>query len=126
MAQRLGSAEQPVHLVTEGLTFWTAKFFQIEKAGLVSLAIPETANVVEALNSQLVIWLKDDWETRGKHFKAGSVVMADPAALRGEDGAIELVVAPSGSVVVQEVRVTPDGMMVSMLDNVRGRLDRFT
>lgn len=126
VAQRLGSAEQPVHLVTEGLTFWTAKFFQIEKAGLVSLAIPETANVVEALNSQLVIWLKDDWETRGKHFKAGSVVMADPAALRGEDGAIELVVAPSGSVVVQEVRVTPDGMLVSMLDNVRGRLDRFT
>ncbi|HTO05398.1 MAG TPA: prolyl oligopeptidase family serine peptidase [Opitutus sp.] len=126
VAQRLGSAKHPVHLVTEGLTFWTAKFFQIEQAGLVRLDIPETANVVEALNGQLVIWLKHDWETHGKNFKAGSVVVADPVALRGGEGAIELVVAPSGSVVVQEVRVTPDGMLVAMLDNVRGRLDRFT
>lgn len=126
LAQRLGSADQPVHLVTEGLTFWTANFFQIREDSIVPLAIPETANVVEALKGQLVIHLKDPWTAGGKTFAAGSVIVADPTVFAGENGAMELVVAGSGSLVVEEVRVAPDSIYVAMLDNVRGRLDRFT
>jgi prolyl oligopeptidase len=126
VAQRLGSAEKPIHVVTEALTFWTAKFHQIDDGKLGALAIPETATVVEALNGQIVIWLKKEWTTNGKNFPAGSVVVADPAALRGGTGAVDLIVSGEGSVAVQDVRVAPNGIYVSMLDNVRGRLDRFT
>jgi prolyl oligopeptidase len=125
LAQRLGSEDNAVHLVTEGTTFWTAKFYQLTPGGVVSLAIPATANVIEALDGRLVIWLKEDWAVNGKAFAAGSVIVADPAALRGGEGAIDLVVAGAGNVVVQDVRVGPRGIFVAMLDNVRGRLDRF-
>jgi prolyl oligopeptidase len=126
VAQRLGSAEAPIHLVTEALTFWTASFHQIQADRLVPLSIPESATVVEALNGQLVIWLKHDWQSGARSFTSGSVIVADPAALRGEKGSIDLVVQGGGHVVVQDVRVAPDGIYVTLLDNVRGRLDRVT
>ncbi len=126
LAQRLGSGAQAIHLVTEGRTFWTRKFFQIVGDERVRLEIPETASVVDALEGRLVIWLKEDWKQGGEEFAAGSVIVAEPSALRGGAGAIERVVAGSGRVVVQDVHAGRDGIFVAMLDNVRGRLDRFT
>ncbi len=126
LAQRLGSGAEAVHLITEGKTFWTRSVFQIVGDERVRLEIPETASVMDAWGGRLAIWLKEDWTRGGETFAAGSVVVADPAALRGGAGAIERVVAGSGSLVVQDVQAGRDGIFVAMLDNVRGRLDRFT
>lgn len=125
LAERLGTGVDAVHLLTEGLTFWTAKFFLIEAGGLKALAIPETATVVDAFEGRLVLWLKEDWAVGGESFVAGSVVVADQEALTGGAGRIEKMVTPTETVVVQDVRVAADGVLVAMLDNVRGRLERF-
>lgn len=122
---RLGSGADAVHLVNEGLTFWTAKFFQIEGRDLKALAIPATANVVDAFEGKLVIWLKENWAVGGKEFGAGSVVLAELGVLRGEGGEVELLVAQEGSVVVEKVDVADASIVVTLLDNVRGRLMRI-
>lgn len=125
VGQRLGSGPDAVHLVNEGLTFWTAKFFQIEGGELKELAIPATARVVDAFEGKLVIWLKEDWTVSGKNFGAGSVVLAELGALRGEGGKVELLIAQEGSVVVEDVTVAEASVVVTLLDNVRGRLMRI-
>lgn len=126
LARRLGSGAEAVHVLVEGTTFWTSKFFLIEGDALTPLAIPETANVVDALKGRLVIWLKEDWARAGTEpFKAGSVVIADPRSLAGEAGAVELLVAADEHTVVQAVEVGSDDVLVTYLDNVRGRLMRL-
>ena len=124
-ARRLGDGPDAIHLVQEGLTFWTSRSAQLIAGRPTDLAVPATARIVDAFRGRLVIWLKEDWTAQGKTFTAGSVVVADPAALRGGQGTIDLVVASAASIVVNDVDVATDGILVSVLDNVRGRLFRF-
>lgn len=124
-ARRHGSGADAIHLIRESLTFWTSKSFQLLDGKSHELAVPPTANIVDAFRGRLVIWLKQDWNVQGRTFTAGSVVIADPAALRGGAGRIDPIVASAPSLVVRDVDVVPDGILVTVLDNVRGRLHRF-
>ncbi len=134
-AERLRTAAGDIDLVSEGTTFWTSDYFQLVGEELRPLAIPESAVVVDATRSsdqrgRLVIWLRDDWKVGDDTFPAGAVVVADPAALVGDEGTggeggIELVAAPTEEEVVNGVRVAPQGILVTMLDRVRGRLYRY-
>ncbi|HEU5161527.1 MAG TPA: prolyl oligopeptidase family serine peptidase, partial [Thermoanaerobaculia bacterium] len=105
--------------------------------GVRRLALPETAEVVDGFRGRLVVRLQDDWQLGEGMIRAGSVILVDPAAIRdgGRHGreprgidppALELLVEPSASQVVEEVEVTDGSILVTMLDNVRGRLYRFT
>ncbi|HEX7037757.1 MAG TPA: prolyl oligopeptidase family serine peptidase [Pseudomonadales bacterium] len=124
-AERLRSAGAPIDLVTEQTTFWTFRYHQLLRSGLVPLELPPTAIVEDAFDGRLVIKLEEDWPRGGRTFAAGAVVIADPAALRGGEGDVEPVVEPSAGEVVSEVAVVPQGILVAMLDNVRGRVYRY-
>jgi prolyl oligopeptidase len=125
-ARRIRTGKEDLTLVTEDLTFWEQKRFQLLNGGLVPLAIPATARVIDGWQDRLVIELKLPWTLSGVTYPAGAIVLVDPALLRGEAGRSELLVAPSASLVVGAVEVTDHGILVSALDNVRGRLYRFT
>jgi len=124
-AEQLGRGPDTIHILKEQLTFWTANFFEIEGNEPKPLAIPATANVVDAFRGRLVIWLKDNWSIAGTTFTAGSVVIADPAALRRAGNGVELIVAGDAHTIVTGVNVTVNGIIVTRLENVRGRLDRY-
>jgi prolyl oligopeptidase len=125
-ARRLHTAAADIDLVTESLTTWTAKHFQLVDGRLLALGLPPSAVVVDGFRGRLVVRLRDDWAFRGAEYRAGSVVVVEPEALRGGKGAGELLVAPTAGEVVESVRVTPDAILVGMLDNIRGRLYRYT
>ena len=124
-AEQLGRGPDTIHILKEQLTFWTANFFEIEGNEPKPLAIPATADVVDAFRGRLVIWLKDNWSIAGTTFTAGSVVIADPAALRRAGSGVELIVAGDAHTIVTGVNVTVNGIIVTRLENVRGRLDRY-
>lgn len=97
------------------------------------LALPPTAQVVDGFRGRLVLRLQDDWTVGDATIRAGSVVLVDPAAVRAGRApvamaapALEVLVAPSASQVVEGVNVTDEAILVTVLDNVRGRLYRFT
>ncbi|HKB89025.1 MAG TPA: hypothetical protein VKC60_00780, partial [Opitutaceae bacterium] len=73
-AHRVRMAEGDVDLVTESLTFWTEKVFQVIDGKLQLLAVPLTARVVDGYRGKLVIWLKENWAVGGTTYTAGSVV----------------------------------------------------
>jgi prolyl oligopeptidase len=125
-ARRLRTATGDIDLVTESLTFWTARHFQFIDGHLEALALPPSAVVVDGFRGRLVVRLRDDWAFNGANYRAGSVVLVDPAALRGKKGDSELLVAPTATEVVEHVHVTPAAIFVGMLDNIRGRLYRYT
>jgi prolyl oligopeptidase len=142
-ARRLRTTPADIDLLTEQPTFWTARTWRLASDGaLQPLALPPTARVIDAFRGRLVVWLKEDWTVstvaagtpitgpgpKTKTFPAGAVVAIDPAALRAEKiaaGALETIVTPSATEVVNAVNVTERGVLVAMLDHVRGRLHRF-
>lgn len=123
--RRLVSRDGDIDLITEQRTFWKARHWQLLDGRLLPLAIPETATVVDAYDGRLVLWLKRDWSFAGCRFPAGAVVVASPRLLRGGAGGIDLVVAPTPTRVVTGVDATPTGLLVTLLDDVRGRLRRY-
>ncbi len=125
-ARRVRAKEGDIDLVSEGLTFWTRKNYQIAGTGLKPLELPPTARIVGGFRGRLAIWLKEDWTRGDTTFPSGAVLVAEVAALRGEPGRIELVVESTPQLVVKEVEPTPAGILVSALDEVRGRLYRLT
>jgi prolyl oligopeptidase len=125
-ARRLRTKAGDIDLVNESLTFWTAKHFQLVDGKLLELALPLSAVVIDGFRGRLVVRLRDDWDFHGSHYREGSVVLVEPAALRGGPGAGELLVAPTDKEVVERVHVSPDAILVGTLDNVRARLYRYT
>ncbi|MBI5766884.1 MAG: S9 family peptidase [Verrucomicrobia bacterium] len=125
-ARRLHWAGGSLDLVTEQLTFWEGKFFQFLDGRLRPLALPATTDIEGAFRGRLVLRLKEDWTIHGATYRTGSVVLAEPAALRGEKGTVELALAPTASEVVEAVRVNQDSLYATILDHVRGRLARLT
>ena len=124
--RRIRTQAGHIDLVSEGLTFWTSRHAQLIDGGLRRLEVPPTANVVDGIDGQLVLWLKEDWGVGGRTLVAGTVVAADPATLRaGGTPKLEVIVAPTAAEVVKDVDVTSSGVLVTMLENVRGRLNRF-
>ncbi len=124
-ARRIRTSEGDIDILTDRITTWRAQVFQIRAGGRMErLELPETANIDGGHKGALVVSLKEDWTRGGVTYPNGSVLLADPAALRGGDGRITVLVQPSASEVVQAVHPMPQGILVTMLDNVRGRLYR--
>lgn len=125
-ARRLRTAAGNIDLVSEQLTFWTARHWLAIDGKLAALDLPPTAEVVDGFRGALVLALKDDWTVKGATHRAGSVVLVAPTAAQGGAGEIEDILAPDAEEVVQAVSVSADAVLITLLDNVRGRMDRFT
>ncbi len=115
-----------VDLLTESPTFWTSQTSEIVDGKLRPLAIPPTAQIRDGYHGRLLLWLKEDWTFGGATYPSGAVVLADLEALRGAPGKVEMVVAPNAHAIVRGVDPTASGILVTMLDDVRGKLLRYT
>lgn len=127
--RRIRTERGDIDLVTESETTWTSKSSQILGGALHPLALPASAVIQGGFRGRLVVSLQEDWSHGGKRMAAGSVVLVDPASLRAGSAAApapEILIEPSESAIVEDVSVTDEGILVTVLDNVRGRLYRFT
>ena len=124
-ARRIRTSSGDIDLVTDGITFWKRRYFQLVRGALERLDVPETAVISDGYQGRLLIRLKADWQRASQRFQAGSVLLADPAALRGGSGEIQLLVPPATNEVVQGMAAIPQGIFVTLLDDVRGRLYRY-
>ncbi|HEV8240770.1 MAG TPA: prolyl oligopeptidase family serine peptidase [Thermoanaerobaculia bacterium] len=122
---RLRSDGGDVDLVSEGPDFWTNSYQQLVGDKLEKLELPPTAEISDIFGGRLVVSLKDDWQRGDQTFKQDSVLIVDPAALRGGAGKVDVLVEAAPNEVVEAVGAAKSGILVTMLDNVRGRLYRY-
>jgi prolyl oligopeptidase len=125
---RIHTSAGDIDLVEEDKTFWTARRQRLTgvpaEPRAQALDLPESAVLAGGFGGRLVVGLQDDWPVGARTLRAGSVVVVDPEGKR----AVETLVEPAAGEVVetQEVVVTDRSVLVPLLENVRGRLDRFT
>jgi prolyl oligopeptidase len=128
---RLRSDGGDVDLVADNRTFYETDFYQLLPDGsLHRLELPATARINDVYAGRLIVSLKDDWQRGERKFTRDSVLLADPTVLRatGEGarrGDLDVLAESSGSEVVLGAVAAKSGILVTVLDNVRGRLYRY-
>jgi prolyl oligopeptidase len=115
-------------LIERGVTFFESETSLLTPSGIRKLKLPKKASVVELFDGQLIVKLKEDWPAAGPQFTQGMLVAIDLAQAIARPDALHptIVVAPSARQSVEAVSATKTGLVVTMLDNVRGRASVFT
>ena len=124
---RLSSSGDDIDLLVEGLTFWTSQRYQLIDGNKHALDLPVSAVVNGAFQGRLIISLKEDWVRGDTTYPQGAVLVADTSALRdGNNGVIDVLIKPDPSTVVEAVATTDSTVLVTVLENVRGKIYRYS
>jgi prolyl oligopeptidase len=115
-------------VIQRGVTFFESESYLLTAAGVRKLDLPKKSSIVELFDGQLVVKLDEDWSAAGAQFKQGTLVSIDLAQATARPDALKptIVVAPGARQSVQAVAASKTGLIVTMLDNVRGRASVFT
>ncbi|HEY1447741.1 MAG TPA: prolyl oligopeptidase family serine peptidase [Caulobacteraceae bacterium] len=100
----------------------------LTQAGVRRLAIPLKANVTDLVAGRVIVELDEAWEVGGASFAPGSLAELDLDAVKADPGAPrpKLVWAQGPRESLGEVASTRDKLLISTLDNVRGRAFVFS
>ncbi len=106
--------------------FYRGSYFIILGQRLVKLDIPEDASLQGFFKDQLLIALRSDWTVGNTTYPQDALLAIDLDAFLAGDRAFELLFEPSERVSLGGVTHTLDYLLMTTLDNVRGRLYRLT
>jgi len=96
--------------------------------GPLRLAIPGKASVSDMVAGRVIIQTREEWRPGAKTFPAGALVSVDLAQLKADPAHLKptLIYAAGPREATVEVGATKASLLVSALDNVNGRVLRFT
>ncbi len=101
-------------ILQRALDFFRSEFRLVTPSGTVGLNLPQKAELEGLVHGQLIVKLNQAMAD----LPAGSLVSLD---LSTPQGMPRLILAPTARQAVEEVGVTPDCIVLTMLDEVRGR-----
>jgi prolyl oligopeptidase len=106
--------------------FFRGSYFIILGQRLVKLDIPEDASLQGFFKDQLLIALRSDWTVGDTTYPQDALLAIDLDDFLGGDRSFELLFEPSERVSLDGVTYTLNHLLMTTLDNVRGRLYRLT
>ncbi|MEP6501817.1 MAG: prolyl oligopeptidase family serine peptidase [Betaproteobacteria bacterium] len=115
-------------VINRGMTFFESENYLVTPAGVRKLGLPEKAAILELFDGQLIVKLEQDWQAGGVKVAQGSVVAIDLAQATAKPGSLQptIVFAPTARQSVETVAATKNALIVTTLDNVRGRATLYT
>jgi prolyl oligopeptidase len=112
-------------VITRGVTFFQNEHYLVTPHGGRKLALPPKSDIDDLVAGRLIVTLREDWSPMpgGTAFKAGSVISLDLSSAEADPDhlAAMLVWAPGPRQALSEVSATRNRLVVTGLDNVRGR-----
>ena len=123
------SQDHVLPLVVEGTDFFHSKTFLIGAKGNRRVAIPEKSQLVDMVDGRVIIQTQEEWKPKGaeKAFPAGSLLSVNLVDLRANPASLKptLIYTPGPREALQGAVAAKDVLLVSTLDNVRGRMLTF-
>ena len=105
--------------------FFHNETFVLTDAGPRRLVMPEKASLVDMIDGRVIIQSQEAWTPAGATtaFPAGSLLSVDLTALKADPARLRptLIYAPTAKQALQGASATKNMLVVSILDNVRGR-----
>ncbi len=108
-------------------TFRTETYI-LGPGGAQRVAMPAKADLSEMIDGRVIIQTREDWNPAGTSFPAGSLLAVDLAQLKADPGHLKpiLVYTPGPREALEGATSSKGVLLVSILDNVRGRTLLFT
>lgn len=110
-------------LVSRPLDTFTSQTYVLTAKGPRLLAIPEKAQPIDMVDGRVIIRSQEDWSAGGKQFPAGTLLSVDLAQLKADPAHLKptLIYRPGPRDALDQAAASKDLLLVSVLDNVRGR-----
>jgi len=106
-------------LIHRGVSFFDERYLRLDPDGLHPIDLPRKLQLWGLLQGRLILSINEDFKADdGRIFTAGSLLSIDPAAPRHMP---QLLFTPNSHQAVNEVGVSRGAVLVTLLDNVRGR-----
>ncbi len=113
-------------LIDRPLDTWNSETYVLGPKGPKKLGIPGKARPSDLVDGRVIIQSQEAWTPagRGKSFAAGTLLSVDLARLKANPAHLHptLVYAPGPREALQGATAAKDVLLVSTLDNVRGRM----
>lgn len=106
--------------------FFRGTYFMILGERLVKLDIPDDASLQGLFKDQLLLTLRSDWTVGDTTYPQDALLAIDLDDFLAGDRSFELLFEPSERVSLDGVTYTLNYLLMTTLDNVRGRLYRLT
>jgi prolyl oligopeptidase len=119
---KLEDGENTYPVIYEGLTFYTMDRYVYKEGEMTRLPIPQDARTAGLFRNQLFVELKSDWQ----QFKQGAVIYAQMPDVLAGTAEYQLFVQPDERSAILDIQFLRNAIVVNWLDNVRGRLERYT
>ncbi len=113
-----------VPVIAHRPSFFQGSTLVVADGGTERLDLPLDADPM-VVDGQLVVYLRSDWDAGGESFAQGSLVAMDLDDFRAGDREFVTVFAPTDRQTVEGTSTTRSSLLVTTLDEVRGRLTRF-
>jgi prolyl oligopeptidase len=116
-------------VIFHSLDTFTSETYVLGPKGVRRIAIPQKAGLSDMVDGRVIVSLREDWTPPGstRSFPSGSIVSLDLAQLKADPAHPKptLVYAPGPREAFDGTSSTKNVLMVSILDNVRGRVLLF-
>jgi prolyl oligopeptidase len=125
----MDSGEETIALVDQSLTFFTGAYHVIGPDGkLTSLPLQESADLAGFYAGRLLFTLREAWEVDGQTHAQGALLAINAAVFQatGKLPSIETIYTPDERTSIEGVTVSRSGLYVTLLQNVKGRILRFS
>lgn len=119
------SNDKQISVLLDSFSFWKRQYYQWVDGARIELKLPEDAQLMGFYENHFVISLKSDWQYGESSFGAGSVLLATPDTLQSGKGDIQLLAAQSNEFIVEQIRVTSQGIAIVAMEDVKSSLYFF-
>lgn len=118
--------DQRYDVVVRTPAFFRAEVFLLLGGRLVKLDVPPDVDMQGVFAEHLLFALRSDWTVGGATYKAGSLLAASLDDFLRGSRRFEVLFSPGPRSSLGQVTSTRDRVLVTTLDNVRGRMASFT
>jgi len=124
--QTIFTPEGRYDLVVRTPAFFRSEQYLVLAGRLVRLDIPEDANLEEIFKEHLLISLRSDWTVGGRTYPADALLAIGLDDFLRGIWTFDLLFEPTAKTSLGKVSATRDRIIMTTLDNVRGRLSSLT
>lgn len=114
--------------VVQATSFFEAKLWELSGSTARQVPIPLSSEFKGVVDGQLIFQLRKSFEHKGQKFVPGTLLSAD-LKKSVQSKALErvrMLFTPGASQAIADVEITPSQVFVNYLEDVRGRLVRFS
>ena len=110
--------------IIEGPTFFSEVLHLFDGEKLIKINLPQMIDIHGFFNESLILSIEEDWEI----FKSGSLLEINVNSLLAnsiDESDVKIIFEPDGQRFISGVSIGKHQLMVSMLENVNGKITRF-